>query len=160
MCFNFFLAKAKRFYLIQKLRNYTKTFWFSLQISKTKQNFLQSQKKIWKRNISISFGPKILRTERERFESTMNFVSKTNILDFFWNVSRKTEANDLEITLVLHYYAGGVLAVKAKHNCTRCVYVSGARPPPPPPPQPLSSPPLPPPLPPTPSHRRCACCEG
>jgi hypothetical protein len=26
MCFNFFLAKAKRFYLIQKLRNNTKTF--------------------------------------------------------------------------------------------------------------------------------------
>jgi hypothetical protein len=26
MCFNFFLAKAKRFYLIQKLRNNTKMF--------------------------------------------------------------------------------------------------------------------------------------
>jgi hypothetical protein len=41
-----------------------------------------------------------LRIERERFESIMNFVSKTNIFDFFWNVSRKTKANDLEITLV------------------------------------------------------------
>ncbi len=41
-----------------------------------------------------------MRIERERFESIMNFVSKTNIFDFFWNVSRKTKANDLEITLV------------------------------------------------------------
>ncbi len=48
----------------------------------------------------MSFGLKILRTERERFESTMNFVSKMNIFDFFQNVSRKTEAKDLEITLV------------------------------------------------------------
>ena len=39
-------------------------------------------------------------TERERFESTLNFVPKLNIFDFFGNVSRKTEANDLEITLV------------------------------------------------------------
>ncbi len=34
----------------------------------------------------------------------MNLVSKTNIFDFFWDVSRKTKANDLEKTLVWHYY--------------------------------------------------------
>ncbi len=41
-----------------------------------------------------------MRTERERFGSIMNFVSKTNIFDLFWEVSRETKANDLEITLV------------------------------------------------------------
>ncbi len=46
-------------------------------------------------NKSIAFGPKILRSERERFVSIMNFVSKTSIFDFFGDVSRKTKANDL-----------------------------------------------------------------
>jgi hypothetical protein len=45
---------------------------------------------------SIAFGPKILRSERERFGWIMNFVSKTDIFDFFGNVSRKTKANDFE----------------------------------------------------------------
>jgi hypothetical protein len=57
-------------------------------------------KKIWKQNESISFGPKILRTEGERFGSIINFVKKTNIFDLFWDVSRKPKANDLEITLI------------------------------------------------------------
>ena len=34
----------------------------------------------------------------------MNFVSKTNIFDFFRDVSRKTKANDIWKTLVWHYY--------------------------------------------------------
>ncbi len=104
MCSNFFLAKAKRYYLIQKLRNKTKTFWFSLQISKNKTELFVVSKKIWKLNKSIAFGPKILRSERECFGSIMNFVSKTDVFDFFGNVSRKTKANDLEKTLVWHYY--------------------------------------------------------
>jgi hypothetical protein len=49
----------------------------------------------WKLNKSIAFGPKILRSERERFCSIMNFVSKTNIFDFWGEVSRKTKANNL-----------------------------------------------------------------
>ena len=46
------------------------------------------------------FGSKILKSERERFGSITNFVSKTNIFDFYGDVSRKTKANDLEKTLV------------------------------------------------------------
>ncbi len=61
---------------------------------------MKSQKKIWKLKKSIAFGPKILRSERERFGSTMNFVYKTNIFVFFGNVCRKMKANDLEKTLV------------------------------------------------------------
>jgi hypothetical protein len=101
--FQLFLAKAKRYYLIQKLSNKTKTFWFSLQISKNKTELFVVSKKIWKLNKSIAFGPNILKSERERFGSIMNFVSKTDIFDFFGNVSRKTKANDLEKTLVWHY---------------------------------------------------------
>ncbi len=48
----------------------------------------------------IAFGPKILKSEGERFGSIMNFVSKTNIFDFLGDVSRKTKANDPEKTLV------------------------------------------------------------
>ncbi len=40
-------------------------------------------------------NPKIFRSERERFGSIINFVSKTNIFDFFGDVSGKTKANDL-----------------------------------------------------------------
>ncbi len=103
MCSNFFLAKAKRYYLIQKLRNKTKTFWFSSQISKTKTERFEDWKKIWKLKKLISFEPKILKSERKRFGSIMNFLSKTNIFDFFGDVNRKTKANDLEKTLVWHY---------------------------------------------------------
>jgi hypothetical protein len=102
--FQLFLAKAKRYYLIQKLRNRTKTFGFSSQISKTKTKLFVVSRKIWKLNKPIAFGPKILRSEREHFVPIMNFVSKTNIFDFLGDVCRKTKANDLEKTLVLHHY--------------------------------------------------------
>ncbi len=104
MCLNFFLAKAKRYYSIQKLRNKTKTFWVSSQISKTKTERFEVSKKIWKLKKLTAFVPKILRSERERFGLIMNLVSKTNIFDFFGDVSRKTKANDLEKTLVWHYH--------------------------------------------------------
>jgi len=82
MCSKFFLAKAKRYYLIQILRNRTKTFGFSSQISKIKTELFVVSRKILKLNKPIAFGPKILRSERERFVPIMNFVSKTNIFDF------------------------------------------------------------------------------
>ena len=47
-----------------------------------------------------AFGSKILKSERERFGSIINFFSKTNMFDFLGDVSRKTKANDLEKTLV------------------------------------------------------------
>jgi len=100
MCSNFFLAKAKRYYFIQKLRNKPKTFCFSTQLSKNKTELFVISKKIWKLNKSIAFGPKIWRSEREHFGSIINFVSKTNKFDFFGDVRRKTKANDLEKTLV------------------------------------------------------------
>ncbi len=78
----FFIAKAKRYYLIQKLGNKTKTFGFSSQIYKIKTELFGVSRKIWKLNKPIAFGPKILRSERERFVPIMNFVSKTNIFDF------------------------------------------------------------------------------
>jgi hypothetical protein len=47
-----------------------------------------------------AFGSKILESVKERFGSIIDFVSKTNMFDFFGDVSRKTKANGLEITLV------------------------------------------------------------
>ncbi len=49
---------------------------------------------------TLLYNPKNFRSERERFGSIANFVSKTNIFDFFGDVSGKTKANDLEKTLV------------------------------------------------------------
>jgi hypothetical protein len=103
MCSNLFLAKAKRYYLIQKPRNKTKTVGFSSQISRTKRECFEVSKKIWELKKLIAFGPKILKSERERFGLIMNFVSKTNIFNFFGDINRKTKANDLEKTLVWHY---------------------------------------------------------
>ncbi len=80
--------------------NKIKTFWFSSQISINKTELFVISKKIWKLNKSIAVGPKILRSEREYNGSIINFVSKTNIFDFFGDVRRKTKANDLEKTLV------------------------------------------------------------
>ena len=97
---NFFLTKAQRYFFIQKLRNRTNTFGFSSQISKNKTELFVVSRKIWNLSKPIAFGPKILRSERKRFVLIINFVSKTNISDFFGDVCRKTKANDLEKTLV------------------------------------------------------------
>ncbi len=80
-------TKPKRFDLVHKFL-------------KQKQNVLKSQKKILKLKKLNAFGSKSLESERERFGSIINFVSKTNMFDFLGDVSRKTKANDLEITLV------------------------------------------------------------
>ena len=44
---------------------------------------------------TLPYIPKTFRSERERFGSIMNLVSKKNIFDFLGDVSRKTKANDL-----------------------------------------------------------------
>ncbi len=99
--FQLFFSKSKMLlFNPKKLRNRTKTFGFSSQISKNKTELFVISRKIWKLNKPIAFRPKILRSERERFVPIMNFVSKTNIFDFFGDVCRKTKANDLEKTLV------------------------------------------------------------
>jgi hypothetical protein len=40
----------------------------------------------------LLYNPKNFRSERERFGLIMNFVSKTNIFDFFWGRSWKNES--------------------------------------------------------------------
>ncbi len=94
LCVPTFLAKAKRYYLIQKLRNRAKIFVFSSQISKNKTKLFVGSRKILKLNNPIAFGLKILRSERE------HFGSKTNIFNFFGDVFMKMKASDLEKTLV------------------------------------------------------------
>ncbi len=79
-------TKPKRFDLVHKFL-------------KPKQNVLKSQKKFGLKKLN-AFGSKILKSERERFGSIINFFSKTNMFDFFGDVSRKTKATDLEKTLV------------------------------------------------------------
>ncbi len=100
ICSKFFLATAKHFYIFQKLRNKTKTFGLSSQISKTKTEGFEVSKKIWKLKKLNAFGSKILKSETERFGSIIIFFSKTNMFDFFGDVSRKTKVNDLEKPLV------------------------------------------------------------
>jgi hypothetical protein len=58
------------------------------------------QKKIWKQTRTKACGPNFSGTDRKRFVSIQNFVSKTDIFDLFWNKSSKTKAFDLERTLV------------------------------------------------------------
>ncbi len=47
-----------------------------------------------------SFGQKILRTDRKRFVSIQNFDLKTFPFDLLGNESSKTEASDLERSLI------------------------------------------------------------
>jgi hypothetical protein len=75
-------------------------FHIFLATAKPKQNVEKSKKKIWKLKKINAFGSKILKSERERFGSIINFFSKTNMFDFFGDVSWKTKATDLEKTLV------------------------------------------------------------
>jgi hypothetical protein len=57
-------------------------------------------KKIWKSTRTKAFGPNFSSNDRKRFVSIHNFVSKTNTFNLFWNKSGKTNAFDLERTLV------------------------------------------------------------
>ena len=67
---------------------------------KDKTKCLDNLKNFWKRNKTKAFGPKILRTDRKRFVSIQNFDLKTFTFDLFWNESSKTEASDLERSLI------------------------------------------------------------
>jgi hypothetical protein len=68
--------------------------------SKDKTKLFVVPTKIWKRTKIKAFGPNCSSTDRKRFVSIQNFVSKTNIFELFWNKSNKTKAFDLERTLV------------------------------------------------------------
>ncbi len=82
------------------ISNETKTFQIAPGFFKDKTKLLVVPKKIWKRTKTKAFGPKFSSTDRKRFVSIHNFVSKTNIFDLFWNKSNKTKAFVLERTLV------------------------------------------------------------
>ncbi len=111
--FQIFLLVQNVFVCFKLLRNQNRTFVFSKNniktkpkryklcqsFLKTKQNFLLFQKNL-ETDQNKSFGPNFSSTDRKRFVSIQNFVSKTNIFDLFWNKSSKTKAFDLERTLV------------------------------------------------------------
>jgi hypothetical protein len=86
MSSNFFFAKAKRFFFFKNFGTKPKLFdVFQLILSKSKM---------------LLYNPKKFRSERERFVSIMILIQK-RIYSIFWgDVSGKTEANDLEKTLV------------------------------------------------------------
>ena len=85
-------TKPKRFDMFQNLKwnisIYSKNFGTKPKLFDVFQLFFSKTK-------TLPCNPKFFRSERERFVSIMNFVSKTNIFDFFRDVSRKTKANDL-----------------------------------------------------------------
>ncbi len=105
VCFKL-LRNQNRTFVISK--NYIKTkqkrYKLRQGFPKTKQNVKIIKKKFWKRNKTKAFGQKILRTERKRFVSIQNFDLKTFTFDLFWNKSSKTEASDLERSLIWHCY--------------------------------------------------------
>jgi hypothetical protein len=68
--------------------------------SKDKAKRLDNLKKFWKRNKTKAFGQKFFRTDRKCFVSIQNFDLKTFTFDLFWNESSKTEASDLERSLI------------------------------------------------------------
>ncbi len=74
-----FGAKPKLFDVFQLLFCKSKTFLFFQEILEQNQNFLMC---FFSKSKRLLFNPKNFRSERERFGSIMNFVSKTNIFDF------------------------------------------------------------------------------
>jgi hypothetical protein len=54
----------------------------------------------WKRNKTKAFAQKNLRTDRKRFVLIQNFDLKTFTFVLFWDESSKTEASDLERSLI------------------------------------------------------------
>jgi hypothetical protein len=87
-----FGTKPKRFDVLQNLKwnvsIYSKNFG-------TKPKLLDVFQLFFSKSKTLLVNPKLLRSERERFRSIMNFVSKTNTFDFFEDVSGKTKANNL-----------------------------------------------------------------
>jgi hypothetical protein len=68
--------------------------------SKDKTKRLDNLKNFWKRNKTKAFGPKILRTDGKHFVLIQNFDLNTFTFNLFWNESSKTEASDLERSLI------------------------------------------------------------
>ncbi len=98
--FRLFLAKAKHFYLIFDPKTIQKCLDLVHKYLKQNITFCCLKKKIWKLNKTISFLPKLLRSERERFDLIRNFVVKNKYIHFLEGVSSKIKIYDLRITLV------------------------------------------------------------
>ena len=102
--FRIFLLVRNFFVCFKLLRNQNKTLQIAPGFSKDKTKRLDNLKFFWKWNKTKAFGQKILRTDRKRFVSIQNFDLKTFTFDLFWNESSKTEASDLERSLIWHCY--------------------------------------------------------
>ncbi len=90
-----FGTKPKLIEVFQLLFCKSKTFLFSKNFGRKPKLFDVFQL-FFSKSKTLLYNPKKFRSERERFGSIMNFVSKTNIFDFFFgNVGGKTKANDL-----------------------------------------------------------------
>jgi hypothetical protein len=98
--FRIFLLVRNVFVCFKLLRNQNKTLQIAPGFSKDKTKRLDNLKNFWKWNKTKAFGQKILRTDRKRFVSIQNFDLKTFTFDLFWNESSKTEASDLERSLI------------------------------------------------------------
>ncbi len=102
--FRIFLLVRNFFVCFKLLRNQNKTLQIAPGFSKDKTERLDNLKIFWKWNKTKAFGQKLLRTDRKRFVSIQNFDLKTFTFDLFWNESSKTEASDLERSLIWHCY--------------------------------------------------------
>ncbi len=90
-----FGTKPKPFDVFKLLFCKSKTFLFFQKILEQNQNILMCSNFFFSKSKTLLYNQKNFRSERERFASITNFVSKTNIFDFFGDVSGKTKANDL-----------------------------------------------------------------
>jgi hypothetical protein len=91
----------QNFCIFKKLyQNEAKTLQIAPGFSKDKTKLFVVPKKIWKRTRTKAFGPNFSSTDRKHFVSIQNFVLKTFTFDLFWNESSKTEASDLERSLI------------------------------------------------------------
>jgi hypothetical protein len=88
------------FLLVRNVFVCFKTFQIASGFSKDKTKLLVGPKQIWKGTRTKPFGPNFSCTDRKRFVSIQNFVSKMNIFDLFWKKSSKMKAFDLERTFV------------------------------------------------------------
>jgi hypothetical protein len=102
LCFKGNKTEQNRTFVFSKNDIKTKPKRYKLRqgFSKTKQNVLIIKKNFGNGTKQKAFGPKILRTDRKRFVSIQNLDLKTFTFDLFWNESSKTEASDLERSLI------------------------------------------------------------
>jgi hypothetical protein len=85
----YFGTKPKLFDVFQFFFCKSKTFLFIPKILEQNQNFLMCSNFFYSKSKTLLFNPKILKSERKRFGSIMNCVSKTKIFDFFGDVLGK-----------------------------------------------------------------------